>query len=75
MEEHESHGNTLAAWVTVGILLLGSAIMSWAVAFPNMALFIGGIVVCVVGLIAGRVMVGMGYGKDGAKTTAKAAGH
>ena len=42
MEEHESHGNTLAAWVTVVILLVGSAIMSWAVAFPNMALFIGG---------------------------------
>ena len=75
MEEHEDHGNTLAAWVAVGILLLGSAIMSWAVVVLSPPIFIGGIVVCIVGLIAGRVLVGMGYGKDGAKTEARAGAH
>lgn len=75
LAEFDDHGHTLAAWVMVAILLLGAAIMSLAVAFPNVPLFIGGAVVLVVGLVTGRVMVGAGYGKNGAKTKARAATH
>lgn len=63
IEPHDDHGNTVAAWVCVGILLVAVVIMAIAVAFPNLALFIGGVVVAIVGLIAGKVLQSAGYGK------------
>ena len=42
MSEHDDHGHSVAAWTTVGILIVASAIMSLAVLFPNLWLFIGG---------------------------------
>lgn len=68
MAEHDdddNHGNSTAAWVMVGILLLASAVMSVAVAFPNVPLFIGGIVLAIVGLVAGKLLALAGYGVNG----------
>ena len=68
MAEHhdDDHGNSVAAWVMVGILLLATAVMCVAVAFPNVPLFIGGAVLVVVGLVVGKVLALAGYGVDGA---------
>ena len=62
MSEHEDHGNSVAAWTTVGILIVASAIMSVAVLFPNLWLFIGGVALAVVALVAGKVLSMAGYG-------------
>lgn len=63
MSEHdEDHGHSVAAWTTVGILIVASAIMSLAVLFPNLWLFIGGAALAVVGLVAGKVLSMAGYG-------------
>ncbi|PRY61511.1 hypothetical protein BCF74_10568 [Knoellia remsis] len=65
-EQHEDHhGSSTAAWALVGIVLLGSLIMSIAVAFPNVPLFIGGVVVVILGLVVGKVLALAGYGVDG----------
>ena len=60
--EHESHGHSIAAWSSVGILLLGAAVMSFAVLFPSVLWFIVGVVICVIGAIAGKVLAMAGYG-------------
>ncbi|KGN42709.1 HGxxPAAW family protein [Knoellia aerolata] len=68
MAEHDDdgHGNSVAAWVMVGVLLVASAVMSVAVVLPSIPLFIGGVVLAVVGLVAGKVLALAGYGVDGA---------
>lgn len=65
MDEHDNHGQSLAAWVAVGILLVAFAICSIAVAFPNVPLFIGGVVLMVVGVVVGKVLAMAGYGVAG----------
>ena len=68
MAEHgddDNHGNSVAAWVMVGIILLASAVMSIAMIFPNVPLFIGGVVLVIVGLVAGKVLALAGYGING----------
>lgn len=64
-EEHEDHGHSVAAWTAVGILLVASAIMCLAVLFPNVWLFVGGVVLAVVGVVAGKVLSMAGYGAAG----------
>ncbi|MFC7492504.1 MULTISPECIES: HGxxPAAW family protein [unclassified Knoellia] len=68
MAEHDddNHGNSVAAWVMVGIIILASAVMAVAMIFPNLPLFIGGVVLVVVGLVAGKVLALAGYGVNGA---------
>ncbi|MBR7742166.1 hypothetical protein KC207_02515 [Phycicoccus sp. BSK3Z-2] len=62
MSEHEDHGHSVAAWTAVGIIIVASAIMSLAVVFPNVWLFVGGAVLAVVGAVAGKVLSMAGYG-------------
>ena len=62
MDEHDDHGHSLAAWVTVTIMIIAAAIMSAAVLWPNVWLFIGGAVLAVVGGVAGKVLSMAGYG-------------
>ena len=68
MAEHhdDDHGNSVAAWAMVGILILAAAVMSVAVAIASIALFVVGVVVGVLGLVAGKVLALAGYGVDGA---------
>ncbi|WP_353953625.1 HGxxPAAW family protein [Knoellia sp. S7-12] len=68
MAEHDdddNHGNSVAAWVMVGLVLLGSFIMSLAFIFPSVALFVVGVVVVIAGLVAGKLMALAGYGING----------
>ncbi len=63
MSEHDdNHGHSVAAWTAVLILIVASAIMSLAVLFPNVWLFVGGVVLAVVGVVAGKVLSMAGYG-------------
>ncbi|MFC7488940.1 HGxxPAAW family protein [Knoellia sp. CPCC 206453] len=68
MSEHgddDNHGNSVAAWVMVGTVLVASAIMAIAMIFPNVPLFVGGVVLVIVGLVAGKVLALAGYGING----------
>ena len=63
MSEHDdNHGHSVAAWTAVIILIVASANMSIAVVFPNVGLFGAGVIVAVVGVIAGKVLSMAGYG-------------
>ena len=62
MESHQHHGNSVAAWTAVAILLVGFTIMALAVLFPSVLLFVVGIVVAVLGAVAGKVLAMAGYG-------------
>jgi hypothetical protein len=63
MSEHDdNHGHSVAAWTAVIILIVAAAIMSIAVLFPNVWLFVGGVVLAIVGLVAGKVLSMAGYG-------------
>ncbi len=62
MSELEDHGHSVAAWTAVGTIIVASVIMSLAVMFPNVWLFVGGAVLAVVGAIAGKVLSMAGYG-------------
>jgi uncharacterized protein (DUF983 family) len=68
MAEHhdDDHGNSVAAWAMVGILLVGAAVMSLAVALASIWMFVAGVVVAIVGLVVGKVLALAGYGVEGA---------
>jgi multisubunit Na+/H+ antiporter MnhG subunit len=61
-EAHSSHGNTIAAWTAVGIIMIGSLIAAFAVVFASVTVFVIGMVVCLLGVIAGKVLSKAGYG-------------
>ena len=61
-EIHEDHGHSVAAWTAVVILLVGTAVMAWSVVVTSVALFVVGAVICVVGVVAGKVLGMAGYG-------------
>lgn len=65
--EHDNHGMSVANWTGVGLIILGSVIMSLAVIQDARPLFIVGAVVVVAGIVAGKVLSMAGYGVDGAK--------
>jgi hypothetical protein len=63
MSEHDdNHGHSVAAWTAVLILIVAAAVMSLAVLFPNVWLFVGGVVLAIVGVVAGKVLSMAGYG-------------
>lgn len=65
--EHSSddmgHGHSSAAWTAVGVILLGSLIMSVAVVVAQLWLFVVGAAVVVVGVVLGKVLSAMGFGQ------------
>ena len=61
-EVHESHGHSVAAWTSVGVVLLGSFIMCVAVVVTHLWLFVAGAVVTVIGGLLAKVMGAMGFG-------------
>ena len=63
--DHESHGNSLAAWTCVTLIMVGALVMCIGVAGAWVPVFVAGGVVVVIGLIAGKVMASMGFGVAG----------
>ena len=61
-EAHSNHGNTIAAWTAVGIIMLGAFIASLAVVLASTMMFIIGMVVCVLGVVIGKILSKAGYG-------------
>ncbi|GGB67793.1 membrane protein [Knoellia flava TL1] len=64
--DDDHHGHSLAAWVMVGVVLLGSAVVSVGIVMWSLAVSIIGVVVIVAGLVAGKVLALAGHGVDGA---------
>jgi hypothetical protein len=58
------HGNSVAAWSAVTIVMLGALLMCLAVAFgwDYLWLFVVGGVVVLAGPVAGKVLGAMGFG-------------
>ena len=60
-----NHGHTLAAWVTVVVVLVGAVISSVAVVAALPWLFWTGLGVVLVGVVVGRVLKTLGFGQPG----------
>ena len=56
------HGNTTAAWTAVGLLIVAALVMCLAVVFAVVWLFLVGVVLVVVALVAGKLLALAGYG-------------
>jgi hypothetical protein len=58
------HGNSVAAWTAVTVVMLGALLMALAVAFgwDFVWLFVVGGVVVVLGPVIGKVLGAMGFG-------------
>ncbi|NUU21293.1 MAG: hypothetical protein HOV68_07225 [Streptomycetaceae bacterium] len=59
---HQTHGNTVAAWVGVAVILIGTCIAAAALPADAPWLFWVGIGVAVFGAVAGKVMSLLGFG-------------
>lgn len=62
------HGNSVAAWTFVGISLVGFLVGTIGFTVANTPLVLAGVVVVLLGLLAGWVMKKLGYGVGGAKS-------
>lgn len=61
-EQHEDHGHSVAAWTAVAIILVGCVVASWGVLVATPILFWVGIIIAVLGAVAGKVLGMAGYG-------------
>jgi hypothetical protein len=62
------HGNSVAAWTAVGIMLVGTLIGCIGFALSNVVAVAAGAVVVLLGLVGGWFMKKIGYGVGGSKT-------
>ncbi|MEX5294803.1 HGxxPAAW family protein [Kocuria sp. CPCC 205268] len=69
------HGNTLAAWVTVGIMSVGVIVGVVGFTIGLTAVLVAGIVLVVVGLVAGAVLSKMGHGSSSEQRKHEARAH
>ena len=63
--DHDNHGQSVAAWTAVGIIMVGALVMAIAVVIASKWLFVVGAVVAVLGGLTGKVLAAMGFGKSG----------
>jgi Gpi18-like mannosyltransferase len=59
---HDPHGQSVASWTSVIVLMVAAAVMSMAVVWGNTGIFIAGAVLALVGVIAGKVLAMAGFG-------------
>jgi hypothetical protein len=57
------HGNTVAAWTMVAIMIIGSIVSAVGMWIASPAVFWAGAVVIVIGGIVGKVLQVMGHGQ------------
>lgn len=62
---HDHHGQSVAAWTAVGILIVASALICLSFPLESTPLLIIGVVLVVVGLVVGKVLAATGYGIAG----------
>lgn len=58
-----NHGHTLAAWVTVTVVMVGAVVAAGGVLASRMWLFWVGLGVIVAGALVGRVLKALGFGQ------------
>ena len=63
--QHEAHGQSVASWTAVGIIVFGVLVMAIAVVITTVWLFVVGAVIVVLGAVAGKVLSAMGFGVSG----------
>lgn len=68
----KNHGQTVAAWTTVIVILVGGVLASFGVLGALPWLFWVGMGVVVLGIVAGKVLQMAGYGQGGKYTLARA---
>jgi hypothetical protein len=61
-EHFESHGHSLASWILVVLVLIGTFVASLGIVLSMIWLIVVGAVVVVAGLIVGRVLQMAGFG-------------
>lgn len=59
------HGNTVAAWAGVSIMMIGFTLGSIGVLVTTASLFWTGVIVFLVGPVVGLVLQKMGFGQAG----------
>jgi hypothetical protein len=68
-----NHGHTLAAWVTVALVIVGAAGASGGVLAGRAWLFWGGLGVVVVAIVVGLTLKAFGFGQPGPSGPARGA--
>ena len=63
MSEHEDHGHTVAAWTGVTIIMVAFLVGAYGVVIARPTVFWVGIGLIAVGVVVGKVLALMGYGK------------
>ena len=63
-----NHGQTIAAWTTVTVVLLGSIVAAMGVLVALTWIFWVGMAVVLLGVAAGKVLQMAGYGQGGTNT-------
>lgn len=56
------HGNSVAAWTAVAVILVGCLVAALAVIFTAVWLFVLGAVIVVLGALTGKLLSAMGFG-------------
>ncbi|WP_237187643.1 HGxxPAAW family protein [Rothia nasimurium] len=65
---YPNHGNTTASWAMVIIMTVGSIIGAVGFCLANTPIFIVGMAVLAIGIVAGIVLRSAGYGQGGKHT-------
>ena len=68
--EEIGHGNSIAAWACVGIMIIGSIVGGIAFAFHNPAIVYAGVGIMLLGLVVGWIMKKAGFGVGGSRSGA-----
>ncbi|MCO1339878.1 hypothetical protein BJH93_13410 [Kocuria polaris] len=66
--EQPGHGNSIAAWAMVAVMLLGFLVGCIGFTIPNIPVLVVGIVIIPLGLILGWILKKAGFGVGGAKS-------
>lgn len=65
---HTNHGNTIASWAMLGIITLGFIVAAIGFDISSTPIFVVGVAIMLIGLVAGLVLRAAGYGQGGKHT-------
>jgi hypothetical protein len=63
-EFDNNHGHSVAAWTGVGTILFGFLVGCIGLVVQSVWVVAVGVVICVIGIVAGKVLGMMGYGQS-----------